>query len=306
MAKLDKRGLFQQIGYDPHPGQLAVHEATASRRIVACGSRWGKSTVAAVEALCALLAPTAPSRGWLVAPTYDLADQLLAGVLQYVEAHLAHRVIESAPRARKLVLRNLAGNVALLECRSCERPANLVGAGLDWLVIDEAARVKDEHWSTALSQRLADRGGWLLACSTPRGCHGWFFDAYVRGREGDTDYAAWSRPTAENPRVDPALLAKERERLSREAYFQEYEGEFIPEHGRCCPTCEGPRVDGAASVLLVEPEDDIVLCTECSGPTFKGVAVGYPGPGGLCLKVIDLREVTPPQSVALALARASR
>src|SRR5688572_9662394 len=103
MAKLDKRGLFQQIGYEPHAGQVAVHEATASRRIVACGARWGKSTVAAVEALCALLAPTAPSRGWLVAPTYDLADQLLAGVLQHVEAHLAHRVIESAPRARKLV-----------------------------------------------------------------------------------------------------------------------------------------------------------------------------------------------------------
>lgn len=35
------------------------------------------------------------------------------------------------------------------------------------------------------------------------------------------DYAAWSRPAAENPRIDAALLEKERDLLSCEAFFQE-------------------------------------------------------------------------------------
>lgn len=193
MGGLDKDALFALVGYEPHAGQRAVHRSPARRRILACGARWGKTTLAAAEALCALLEPRAPSRGWVVAPTFDLADHLLAGVLQLVEAHLRHRVIESSPRARKLVLRNLAGEAAVLECRSCERPANLVGAGLDFLIIDEAARVRDELRETALSQRQADRGGWLLACSTPRGCRGWFHDAYRRAVDSDADYAGWSR-----------------------------------------------------------------------------------------------------------------
>ena len=308
MAKLDKKALFAAVGYEPHQGQAEVHASNAKRRVVACGVRWGKSTVASMEALCALLAPTPPSRGWIVAPTFDLAEQLLAGVLQHVTAHLSHRVIEHLPRSRRLVLRNLAGHPAVLECRSCERPANLVGAGLDWLIVDEAARVRDELWENALSQRLADRDGWLLACSTPRGCHGWFHAAYQRAQEGDSEYAGWSRPTRENERVDPEFLARERGRLSREAFFQEYMGEFIPDHGRVCPVCEGPRVDGVASVVLVEPEDDVLACEECQGPVFKGVSVGYPGPGGLCLKVIDLRDVVPASSPVRALmaARAPR
>jgi hypothetical protein len=304
MAKLDKAGLFKQLGYAPHPGQRAVHDCAASRRVLGCGARWGKSTVAAVEALCGLLAPTAPSRGWLVAPTYDLADQLLAGVLQYVEAHLAHRVIESSPRARKLVLRNLAGHAALLECRSCERPSNLVGAGLDWMIIDEAARVRDELWDTALSQRLTDRNGWLLACSTPRGCRGWFFDAYTRAIEGDLDYAAWSRPTEENSRIDPAVIEKERERLDRNAFHQEYRGEFIPDHGRVCPTCLGPRVDGPGTVVLRDGDEDLALCRDCGEPTHHCVSVmGMASDGGTRLKIIELRSEIPPDSVARSFAK---
>ncbi|MEZ6018486.1 MAG: hypothetical protein R3F49_25550, partial [Planctomycetota bacterium] len=90
-------------------------------------------------------------------------------------------------------------------------------------------------------------------------------------------------------RRSPALLAKERERLHRDVYFQEYGGEFVPEHGRVCPVCKGPRVDGPCSIRLVELDDDVLACEECGGPLFRGEAVGYPGPSGLVLKVIDLR-----------------
>lgn len=304
MAKLNKDALFAQLGYAPHPAQRAVHESAASRRVLACGARWGKSTVAAMEALCALLAPTAPSYGWVVAPTFDLAELIFAPVLAHFEGPLRHRVREYVPRKRRLVVTNLAGHPAVLEARSCERPANLVGAGVNWMIIDEAARVGDWLWETALSQRLTDRNGWLLACSTPRGRRGWFYDAYVRALEGDPDYEAWSRQTSDNPRIDPAVIEKERQRLDRNAFFQEYQGEFVSDYGRECPTCLGPRVDGPGTVLLSDGDEDLALCPECNEPTHHGVSVLGPGLGGRPrLKIIDLRSEVPPDSVALAFTK---
>ena len=35
-SRLNKRALFSDLGYKPHPGQLEIHLAPQSRRIVAC------------------------------------------------------------------------------------------------------------------------------------------------------------------------------------------------------------------------------------------------------------------------------
>ena len=71
---LNKRALFADLMYEPHPGQLEIHDSTAPRRIVACGVRWGKTLCAAMEGLAAAMQPAERSVGWVVAPTYDLAD----------------------------------------------------------------------------------------------------------------------------------------------------------------------------------------------------------------------------------------
>ena len=56
-SQLNKAALFQDLGYTPHPGQWEVHNCSASRRILACGVRWGKTRCAAMEALAAALEP---------------------------------------------------------------------------------------------------------------------------------------------------------------------------------------------------------------------------------------------------------
>ena len=47
--KVNKEAVFKDLGYKPHPGQLAIHRSNAPRRIVACGVRWGKTICAAHE-----------------------------------------------------------------------------------------------------------------------------------------------------------------------------------------------------------------------------------------------------------------
>ena len=144
--RINKQALFADLGYEPHPGQLEIHLCDAPRRIVACGARWGKTTAAAMEGLAAALAPAERSVGWVVAPTYDLADRVFREI-QYVAArHIPHRIVTMKDHERRIVLRNMAGGTSEIRGKSSDNPVSLLGEGLDWLVIDEAARMKPTIW----------------------------------------------------------------------------------------------------------------------------------------------------------------
>lgn len=237
MTRLDKEKLFAQVGYRPHAGQLEIHLSPAKRRIVACGVRWGKSTAAVHEALAAVLAPTGPSRGWLVSPTFDTSDLILKTLFGILETRFAHRMVSIDRRRRCAVLTNLAGNVAEVSAKSASRPATLLGESLDWVILDEAARLKPEIWREHLSQRLVDRDGWALLASTPHKGGEWFKEEFDRCANGDDDFAAWTRPTWDNPAIDRAVIGAEKGRLGVDEFYQEYGGEFIAPGGRICPVC---------------------------------------------------------------------
>src|SRR3989454_10331227 len=109
---LNKEALFRDLGYTPHPGQAEIHASTASRRVVACGVRWGKSVCAAAEALAAAMAPKERSVGWVVAPTYDLSDKVFREIALLVTRHLRHRIVTMRDHEKLLLLRNMAGGIS--------------------------------------------------------------------------------------------------------------------------------------------------------------------------------------------------
>jgi len=55
--RFNKLAFFGDLGYEPHTGQLEVHQSDAPRRILACGVRWGKTKCAAMEGLPAVCLP---------------------------------------------------------------------------------------------------------------------------------------------------------------------------------------------------------------------------------------------------------
>ena len=71
---LNKRKLWSLIDYVPTQNQLDVHDSTARFRVNIQGRRSGKSFSAAAEALPYLLTPN--TRGWVVAPNYELCDKV--------------------------------------------------------------------------------------------------------------------------------------------------------------------------------------------------------------------------------------
>ena len=261
---VEKSVLFARLAYEPHPGQRRVHESKAQRRVLACGARWGKSTVGAMEAIAALLEPR-PSLGWIAAPSYDLSERVFRIVERVALEQLPHRVVAIERREHRIVLVNLAGTHSEVRAKSADRPADLLGEGLDWMIVDEAARIHRRVWETALSQRLIDKRGWALLLSTPAGS-GWFRQAFKRGQNGrDPAYESWSAPSWENPRLDRATIEAERKRLGAEAFAQEYGGEFLGADLEPCDACGGPDAMAPGSVVLRTGEV-LTLCPDCELP----------------------------------------
>lgn len=228
--RFDKLAFFDDLGYVPHDGQLEIHLDDHPRRIVACGVRWGKTVCAAMEGLAAAMEPQERSYGWVVAPTYDLANKVFREILRLAREHLNHHIVTASESKGLLVLRNMGGGLSEIRTKSGDSPTSLLGEGLDWLIVDEAARLKPSIWQNHLSQRLVDKLGWALLISTPRG-KGYFHELFRRGQGQDPAFRSWNQPSWSNPHLPKESIEGERERLPDRAFQQEYAAQFLEGEG---------------------------------------------------------------------------
>jgi hypothetical protein len=117
-------------------------------------------------------------------------------------------------------------NGAVLEWRSADNETSLRGAGLNFLIVDEAARVKDESWH-ALRPCLSDTLGKAILISTPKG-HNWFYHLFLRGQDPlQTDYRSWQFPSSDNPYFPPDESQTAQSELFQPVFQQEYLAQFI-------------------------------------------------------------------------------
>lgn len=266
-----------------------------------------------MEAIAFTLEPRPSSIGWVVAPTYELAERIFRRIAETIQAAFPHRVREYSPREHRLVVTNLGGGRSEVRGKTADNPASLLGEGLSWLVVDESARIPSEVWQGHLSQRLVDQRGRALIISTPRGSGDWFFKAYRLGQKGrNPNYESWSFPSSSNPHLDPAVIEAERASLTPDAFAQEYQAQFLGAELEPCDLCHGPRKGAPGTVVLVNDEE-IRRCPECDeavdekGETL--VALWADGKGHLKVIILDTpddnRPFVPPPPLPLLPSSAS-
>jgi hypothetical protein len=109
------------------------------------------------------------------------------------------------------------------------------GLTVDHLIADEAAFIPEAVWLSvkamiAVSRQM--RGlGWETLLSTPFGKGGHFYETQC-----DKDYRQWHISSEICQRIPRDFLAKEKSRLSKAEYAQEYLGEFVDEFNQFFPT----------------------------------------------------------------------
>lgn len=199
-------------------------ESEARMRIVACGRRFGKTTLAARESAQYLGQPDALV--WWVAPTYDEASRGFKAVKEALPGRLlAGDPKETWPKAIDVV------NGARIEFRSTERQNSNRGEGLDLLVLDEADGIRDDAVTEDLRPSLSDTQGDLIAISTPMR-RGWFHRYFQRGQSDDyPEMASWQYPTSANPHIPQSEIEAAKRELPERAFRQEYQAEFLAESG---------------------------------------------------------------------------
>jgi len=115
-----------------------------------------------------------------------------------------------------------------VQVKSADNPDSLRGEGLNFVVIDECAFVKEDAWTDALRPALADRKGGALFISTPKG-HNWFWRLW-HGADG-ADWQAWKFSSYDNPFLDPKEIDAARSQLPERTFSQEFMAEFIDDAG---------------------------------------------------------------------------
>lgn len=175
---------------------------------------------------------------WIVAPEMNLAEKEFRVVWQHAvrEKRPGLEVEAKSKRERWIEF----ANGSKIECRSEENPDQLIGEGVDLMIVAEAARLKPTTWEEALRPTLADKPGRAIFTSTPRG-RNWFYSRFLEGQDPDeVEWASWQLPSS----VNPFILRSEIERIDRliaedpvthAILRQEWRAEFISYAGMVFP-----------------------------------------------------------------------
>lgn len=141
----------------------------------------------------------------------------------------------------KLILKNPDGSDhSVIEFKSGDNPDTLRGFGVNFFIIDEAARISYEAFVSVMTTVTQTMGRGIII-STPKG-RGWFYEVYQRGEKNFSDgspkyadpsedpWAEWfaiRMPTWTNPTVKIQAIRDAKKNLPEDVFQQEYGAQFL-------------------------------------------------------------------------------
>lgn len=217
----------RQNSIELHPGQAEIALDMHRFRVLTCGRRWGKTTLA-IDQMKACAAAK-PSRIVYIAPTIQQARDIAWEQLKRDCSNAAIKIRES-PHL-EIILPTQQGGESSIILRGWEAIETLRGQSFDLVVIDEVASMRNfwSNWQEVIRPTLTDRKGEALFISTPKGFNH-FYDLYNM-QDTDSDYKSWKFPSSSNPHLPYEEIEKAKLELSYERFVQEYEASFAKTEG---------------------------------------------------------------------------
>ncbi len=204
-----------------HDAQKEVHDSEARWKILCAGRRFGKSRLGVQMCMEVALAG---GRAWWVAPTFAISR---VG-WRDIQAAAASFPKEMGVNIKVGDMQVDFNNGGFIGVRSADNPQRLRGEGLDFLVMDEAAFVKEETWTEVLRPTLTERKGSALFISTPKGMDNWFYRLFERAKT-QPDWERFQFPSTSNPLVEESEVEAAKGEVGSLVFAQEYMAQFISE-----------------------------------------------------------------------------
>jgi hypothetical protein len=190
-------------------------------RVLITGRRFGKTFLCVQE--IAKFARYPKKKVWYVAPTYRMAKDIVWNDL--VDRMTKHKWVSKINHSDlKVILRN-GSEISL---RGADNENSLRGVGLDFLVMDEFADIKEHAYTEVLRPTLSDKGrmGAALFCGTPRGFGNWSYNLFTREKDDD-QWASFQYTTLEGGQVSKQEIEQAKSDLDERTFKQEYEASFV-------------------------------------------------------------------------------
>jgi hypothetical protein len=231
--------------------------------LLACGRRWGKTKVGAVEFLLMLLSCPEGSVGYCVAPTFAHTRKQWKEIKYYCPKEIITNINLSAH------VLTLIGNRDIY-FKSADGADSMRGDAVAVLWMDEGAQIQEDRWTLELRPSLMDTHGKAIFTGTPAGKN-WYFALYTRGQDpAQTDYQSFAFSSYTNPYLDPKEIDEFKRDMPELAYRQEILAEFLDDVGsvfRRIKECIGGILEEPQTQKryvvgcdLAKHEDFTVLC----------------------------------------------
>lgn len=263
--------------------QSAILLDRAMIKVVAMGRRWGKTLMAGATSI--VCANEGAKVGWIV-PTYKNSRPIWRFALQLL--YTARRSVRISESDRSIEFPG-GGSLGVY---TADNPVSILGEWFDLVIVEEAARIREDVFSETIMPTLADRDGRAILISTPRG-RNWFWREYIRGLSRNADYASFNAPTSANPmpQIQKAYQLA-RDRVPPRTFAQEWDAQFLTDGtffqnvDLCCSIEEPDEPgdhDGHTIVMGIDwakQEDQSIalcFCCECSRAVdwYKARGVSY-------------------------------
>jgi hypothetical protein len=237
----------------PHPAQARVISEARRFNTLACGRRWGKSTLGIDRLVKPVLEGYACA--WF-SPSY----KLLMEAWRALQDVLGPVLVSKNNAEFRLELRG-NGSITMFSLDT-EVSDSVRGRAFKTVVVDEAALVRNlrETWEGAIRPTLADHRGDAWFLSTPRGMND-FKLFYDRGADPEReDWASWQMPTSTNPHISADEIEAARRDMTEASFQQEFEACFVSWEGQVfrhvaeCATAQpqSKRIEGHNYVVGVD------------------------------------------------------
>lgn len=251
-----------QIPFKFHEGQLRFHCSTARFRLLACGRRWGKTKVGAVETILQALKAPEGSVIYCVAPTFSHSRKQWKEILYY----LPHQLITRINRAEHVI--EVVGNREFA-FKSADSPDSMRGDRVYFAWLDEGSLMAEERWTHEIRPALMDTRGGAIFTGTPKGKN-WYFQLFIKGQEKRDGFESWCFSSYTNPYLDRREIDEFRATMPELAFRQEILAEFLDDVGsvfrnvraHIAGTLEEPSAGKAyyMGVDLAKTRDFTVIC----------------------------------------------
>jgi len=205
-----------------HPGQQRIVDEAVRFNVLACGRRFGKTTLG-IDLLIDKSLDGLPT-GWF-SPTYKMLSEV------WRELKEITRPLQTKVQAQEHRIELLTGGS--IDCWSLDVADSARGRKYARVVLDEAAMVAglDNAWQAVIRPTLTDYKGDAFLLSTPKGIN-FFHECYQRGLDPlQPEWQCWHMPTVANPLIDPGEVESARQELPEQIFRQEYLAEFMQNEG---------------------------------------------------------------------------